>query len=114
MLQSKLLRRKRIHHKIRAKISGSIDRPRLVVFRSIKYNYAQLIDDHNGKILGSSHDLKSKTKNKSARAKQVGLDIAKKAIEKNINQVVFDRNGFTYHGRIRLIADGAREGGLKF
>ena len=108
------LRRKR-HNRVRAKVSGTAERPRLVVFRSLTNTYAQLIDDENGKVLGEASDLKSKSKGtKIEKAKEVGVNIAKVAKEKKIESVVFDRNGYKYHGRVKSLAEGAREGGLKF
>lgn len=105
---------KRRHLRIRAKVSGTATRPRLVVFRSLTKNYAQLVDDSTGKIMVTACDPTKKTGNKTERAKLVGLDIAKKALEKGIKSCVFDRNGYKYHGRVKALADGAREGGLKF
>jgi large subunit ribosomal protein L18 len=103
------------HTRIRAKISGTAERPRLVVFRSLSNHYAQLINDEKGVTLASSSDLKMKGKeNKVERAKKVGMELAKIAKEKGISACVFDRNGYKYHGRIKAMADGAREGGLKF
>lgn len=106
-------RRKRTHGKV--KLSGL--RPRLTVFRSSKHIYAQIIDDLNGKVLTTVSDLKikkNKTGTKTELAKQVGLELAKKATEKGISEVVFDRGSYLYHGRVRSLADAAREGGLKF
>jgi large subunit ribosomal protein L18 len=101
--------------RIRAKISGTADRPRLTVFRSLKAIYAQVVDDTTGKILASASDLKSKEKGtKVEKAKNVGLEIAKKAKDLKIETVVFDRNKYKYHGRVAAVAEGAREGGLKF
>lgn len=115
MATSKETLRFKRKNRIRAKISGTATRPRLSVFRSLKNNYAQLIDDENGVVLASSSDLKSKDKGtKTEKAKKVGEEIAKKAAEKKITTIVFDRNGYKYHGRIKALADGAREGGLKF
>ena len=102
------------HAKIRAKIKGTSDRPRLVVFRSLRYTYAQIVDDGKGVILASSSDIKEKKGTKVEKAKNIGLELAKKAKEKKIETVVFDRNGYKYHGRTKAIADGAREGGLNF
>lgn len=97
------------------RISGTAARPRLVVFRSLKKNYAQLIDDTSGKVLLAASDTAFlKEGKKSERAKKVGAMIAKIAHEKGITTCVFDRNGYKYHGRIKALADGAREGGLKF
>lgn len=101
--------------RVRSKVRGSAECPRLSVFKSIKFSYAQLIDDENNKTLGGSSNIKAKSKGtKMEQAKQVGVDIAKIAGEKNIKKVVFDRNGYQYHGRIKAIAEGAREGGLQF
>ncbi len=107
--------RKRRHNKIRAKISGTAARPRLIVFRSIANNYAQIINDEEGKVIAEASDLKMKDKGtKVEKAKKVGEEIAKRAKEKKIEEVVFDRNGYKYHGRVKALADGARESGLKF
>ncbi len=102
--------------RIRKKVEGTSERPRLAVFRSCKNIYAQLIDDNSGKVIASSSTLKMSLKNKSNRdaAKAVGEDVAKKALEKNISSVVFDRSGYVYHGRIEALANSAREAGLKF
>ena len=114
MLQ-KQLKRQRIHTKIRAKIAGTKERPRLCVFKSGKHIYAQLIDDDHGKILAQANDVKVKIKGKKVdHSMEVGKLIAKEAIAKKIEKVVFDRGGFVYHGRIKAVADGAREAGLKF
>jgi large subunit ribosomal protein L18 len=111
----KTTNRLRRHNRIRAKISGTAARPRLVIYRSLGNHYAQLVDDTKGVTLVSASDLKMKGKEtKSERAKKVGLELAKLASEKKITVCVFDRNGYRYHGRIKAIADGAREGGLKF
>ncbi len=111
----KQLKRARIHNKIRAKLSGTKDRPRLSVFRSSQHIYAQLVDDDNAKVLVQANDIKLKTKgNKTAHSMEVGKLIAKEALAKKIESVVFDRGGNVYHGRIKAVADGAREGGLKF
>ncbi len=111
----KAIDRSKRHDRIRAKISGTAACPRLVVFRSLTTNYAQLIDDTNGKTIVGASDMKMKGKdNKTERAKKVGLELAKLAKEKKITSCVFDRNGYKYHGRIKALADGAREGGLKF
>ncbi len=112
-------RRIKIKKKIRSKMSGTSARPRLTVFRSNSEIYAQLIDDASGKTLISSSSTeknatKEKGKSKIDKAKSVGASIAKKAVEKGIKDVVFDRNGFLYHGRIKAVADGAREAGLNF
>lgn len=107
--------RKRRHNRIRAKIKGTEEIPRLIVFRSLAHTYAQIIDDTKGKVLAESSDLKSNSKaTKVERAKEVGMAVAKIAMEKKINEIVFDRNGYKYHGRVKAVAEGAREGGLKF
>lgn len=117
-VDTKVLRRNRIKMGIRKKISGTPELPRLCVFRSNKGIYAQLIDDVNGTTLtGSSSFVKgviSATGTKSEKSKLVGIEIAKKAKAQGIENVVFDRNGFKYHGRVKALAEGAREGGLKF
>lgn len=115
---TKLSRNKlRLHRKkrIEAKIRGAAKRPRLCVFRSLKSIYAQIIDDENGKTLVSAglREIK-KAKNDIAGAKEIGKLIAKKCLDKKISEIVFDRSGYKYHGKVKAIADGAREGGLKF
>ncbi len=107
--------------RIRKKVSGTPDRPRLTVFRSLKHIYAQLIDDTQGVSLGTistkSSQISDSLKDASTKvdqAKIIGLGIAQLAKEKNISTVVFDRNGYIYHGRVKAVAEGAREGGLKF
>ena len=107
--------------RIRKKIKGTSGRPRLVIFRSAKHAYAQIIDDSTGKTLLSvstlSKDLREDVKQVKTpieRYKLIGVAAAKKALEKNIKEVVFDRSGYLYHGRVKALADGAREGGLKF
>jgi large subunit ribosomal protein L18 len=112
--------RQRIRNRIRKKIQGSPERPRLAVFRSQEHIYAQVIDDEEGKTLCSASsldkDLKPKLKRGGdvAAAKEVGQLIAGRAKDKGIAAVVFDRGGFAYHGRIKALADAAREAGLKF
>lgn len=105
------------HRRVRGKISGTAARPRLSVFRSAKHIYAQIIDDVNGVTLASASSMDKEFEglgsNKEA-AKKVGEAVAKKALEKGVEEVVFDRSGYIYHGRIQALADGAREGGLKF
>lgn len=112
------LRRIRIKKKIRSRVNGSTTRPRLTVFRSNSEIYAQLVDDSTGKTIvtvSSIGKADGKLKgSKSEKAKSVGAAIAKKAVEKGIKEVVFDRNGYLYHGRVKAVADGARENGLKF
>ena len=109
-------KRRRRHKRIRAKIFGTSERPRLYAFRSPKHIYAQLIDDEHGKILAASSDLELKKKKmvKIEKAKKVGGMIAKKAEELKIEKAVFDRGGYKYHGRIKALAEAAKEGGLKF
>jgi len=112
----KKIKQKRRHVKIRARIHGTQDKPRLCVFRSINHIYAQLINDDKAKILfsASDKDIKAGKKAKLEVAKEVGKAIAKTALENKIDKVVFDRAGFIFHGRVKSLADGAREGGLKF
>ena len=116
MATVKTLRRVRISRGIRKKISGTVAKPRLSVFRSNTGIYAQLIDDLTGKTLASasSKELKSEKGTKTDISKKVGIAIAEKAKAAGIADVVFDRGGFLYHGRIKALAEGAREGGLKF
>ncbi len=104
------------HRRIRASIIGTAERPRLVVFRSLKHISAQLIDDTVGRTIASADDRQlEKAKGKKVDlAKAVGTLIAKKATEAKITSVIFDRGGYQFHGRIRALADGAREGGLTF
>ena len=107
-------KRIRLKAKIRSKIKGVSERPRLSVFRSNKFIYAQIIDDSTAKTLVSANDVKMKKGTKTEHAKELGAMIAKVAIENKITQVVFDRNGFKYTGRVKIVADSAREAGLKF
>ncbi len=113
-MQKKQEKRIRLKKKIRAKVVGVELRPRLSVFRSNKFIYAQIIDDQKGATLVSASDVKTLKGTKLERAKMVGEEIAKAALAKKINEVVFDRNGFKYTGRIKLVADAARTAGLKF
>jgi large subunit ribosomal protein L18 len=108
--------RKRIHARIRQKLSGTAERPRLNVYRSLNHIYAQVIDDQSGNTLASASTLrlKLKTGGNVAAAKEIGKAIAERAQEKGIKKVVFDRGGFLYHGRIKALADAAREAGLEF
>lgn len=110
----KTIARSQRRQKIRHKIQGTAKIPRLVVFRSLKNNYAQLVDDMKRLTIVSSSDLKIKKGTPLEKAKQIGLALAKAAQEKKITQAVFDRAGYQYHGRVKAIAEGAREGGLKF
>jgi large subunit ribosomal protein L18 len=113
--------RNRSKIKIRKKMSGTVEKPRLTVYRSLNNVYAQIIDDTTGKTLVSASSLSKDAqealkgaKGKTAKSKEIGKLVAKKALDQKISTVVFDRNGYRYHGRIQAIADGAREGGLKF
>lgn len=114
MKSSKLQQRKRRKIRIRMKIVGTPLRPRLSVYRSLTNIYAQLIDDTSGKIIASSSSLKEKKGAGIDAAKKVGLQLAKLAKEKKIHSCVFDRAGYLYHGRVKALAEGAREGGLNF
>ncbi len=117
MNQQKLSRakRQRRHARVRSIVQGTENRPRLSVFKANRHIYAQLIDDNAGKTLAAASSLEVKAKDKKTGiAQQVGKMIAEKATAKNISEVVFDRGGFPYHGRIKALAEGAREGGLKF
>jgi large subunit ribosomal protein L18 len=112
---TKLEKRKRIQYRIRTKVTGTSERPRLSVFRSNKDIYCQLINDVAGVTLAavSSRDIGA-TGTKKEQAEAVGKKIAEKALTENISSIVFDRGGYLYHGRIKALADGAREGGLQF
>lgn len=114
----KSLRRQRIKYTIRKKVAGTSERPRLSVFRSNTEIYAQLIDDVNGATLASASskqkDVVAQKTNKTEKSKLVGLAIAKRASELGLLTCVFDRGGYLYHGRVKAVAEGAREGGLKF
>jgi large subunit ribosomal protein L18 len=119
MALTKLEKRSRIRLRIRKKISGTAERPRVAVFRSNKQIYAQVIDDNNGLTLLSvssrEKELAGQTGiKKTEQAKLVGKSLAEKCKEKGIENVVFDRSGYKYHGRVKSLADAAREGGLKF
>jgi large subunit ribosomal protein L18 len=117
---AKLEGRERRKARIRKKISGSGERPRLTVFRSAKHIYAQVVDDSGGGTLAAastlSPDLKGtlKSDDKTGAAKKVGALIAKMCLERKVGKVVFDRNGFLYHGRVKALAEAAREAGLDF
>ena len=124
--------RERVRIRIRKRVTGTVARPRLTVFRSAKHLYVQLVDDISGKTLAAASTLdkdvmskvskldlskansKATSSKSAAAARAVGLVLAEKSKQKNISEVVFDRNGFLYHGRIKAVADGAREGGLRF
>jgi len=113
-MQNKTEKRIRLKKKIRAKILGTKECPRLSVFRSNKFIYAQVIDDTKGKTLAQVSDVKIAKGTKTERAKEIGKMIAEICLKQKINTIVFDRNGFKYTGRIKLVADGARASGLKF
>lgn len=106
--------RVRRHNRIRAKVSGTSERPRLAIFKSNSFVYAQIIDDTKGVTLAAISDMGLKAKTKTERAKLAGALLAKAAKEKGLSAVVFDRGGFIFTGRVRAFADGAREGGLTF
>lgn len=108
---------RRIHNRVRKKVKGTSERPRLAVFRSNRAIYCQIIDDLKGVTLASASTQVGSVDTKltkTEQAKVVGKMIAEKAISENISQVVFDRGGYLYHGRVKALADGAREGGLQF
>ena len=115
MQLTKLKRRKRIHQRVRKKIRGTAQRPRLNVFRSNKYIYVQLIDDENGHTIASASSYEAAVANdgnKADQAKEVGKLIAERAKAAGIERALFDRGGYLYHGRVKSLAEGAREGGL--
>ena len=115
--EGKNITRQRVHDRIRKKLQGTSDRPRLNVSRSLNQIYVQVIDDLNGKTLvsaSSSEGEGKKTGGNVAAAKSVGKTIAERAKAKGITKVVFDRGGYIYHGRVKALADAAREGGLQF
>lgn len=117
MAFSKLKRRAKIKRRIRKNVFGTSSVPRLSVFRSNKQIYAQVIDDTTGKTLASAssyNNKKAASTNKVEQAAIVGKEVAEKSIKAGVSQVVFDRNGYLYHGRVKSLADSAREGGLKF
>jgi large subunit ribosomal protein L18 len=111
-------RRYRRHLRVRKQVSGTAGRPRLVVFRSSKHIYAQVVDDHRGVTLvgaaDTSEGVQADGKGKTARSFALGQLIASRAKAKGITKVVFDRGGYQYHGRVKAVADGARKGGLEF
>src|ERR687889_165894 len=117
-LGDKMQRRQKIRHRIRRKISGTAQKPRLSVFRSNTEIYVQLIDDEHAVTLTAASskdkDIKAQSGTKTEKSKLVGQAIARKATELGITSVVFDRGGNLYHGRVKAVADGAREGGLQF
>jgi len=110
----KIANRKIRHRRIRGKIHGTAEKPRLFVFRSHKHIYAQLIDDDKGVVVASASDLGLSLKGKIKSAEAVGKTIAEKAQSIDKKEVIFDRGGYKYHGRIKAVAEGARSGGLKF
>lgn len=118
--KQRLLARKRRHRRVRKKIFGTAERPRLNVFRSLRHVYAQIIDDERGHTLVAVSTLEEGLRDdlaeldKSSQAKVVGKALAERAQAKGIRQVVFDRGGYKYHGRVKALADGVREGGLEF
>ncbi|MDB3976762.1 MAG: 50S ribosomal protein L18 [Patiriisocius sp.] len=118
MKLSKQDRRQRLRFRIRKTVTGTVQRPRLAVFRSNKEIYAQLIDDESGKTITSASsrdkDVDASKANKVEAAKLVGKAIAEKAVKAGVDTISFDRGGYLYHGRVKSLAEGAREGGLKF
>jgi large subunit ribosomal protein L18 len=102
------------HVRVRKRIAGSGERPRLAVFRSLSHIYAQVIDDRARRTLAAASDVEVKSGNKTERAKQVGKAVADKAKAAGVGEVVFDRGGYRYHGRVKALAEAARESGLKF
>jgi large subunit ribosomal protein L18 len=112
--------RKRRHLRLRGQVRGEEHRPRLAVFRSLSHIYAQVVDDATGRTIVTASTLDPEVRNeikgkkKSEASKAVGLVVARRAQSKGISKVVFDRSGYDYHGRVKALADGAREGGLKF
>jgi large subunit ribosomal protein L18 len=112
--RTKTQKRARRHLRVRKKVSGTPERPRLVVYRSLKHIYAQLVDDTTGRTLMTISDLTIDSGKKLERAAEVGKSLASRAKEMGFERVVFDRAGYRYHGRVKAVADGAREGGLEF
>ncbi|MGD0800643.1 MAG: 50S ribosomal protein L18 [Terracidiphilus sp.] len=106
--------RQRIHDRIRRKLAGTAERPRLNVYRSLSHIYAQVIDDQKGETLVSASTIKMKTGGNIAAAKEIGKAVAELAVQQGIKRVVFDRGGYLYHGRIKALADAARAAGLEF
>jgi large subunit ribosomal protein L18 len=116
-------RRQRIRYRIRRRVSGTVERPRLTIFRSVSHMYVQVVDDASGKTIASASTVEAAVKGalpttatggNVAGAKAIGKTIAERLIEKGVKRVVFDRNGFLYHGRVKAVADAAREAGLEF
>jgi len=114
--ESKNIIRVRVHERIRHRVKGTLERPRLAVFRSLKHIYAQVIDDTNGHTLVAASSAEGKGKNGGnlAGAKEIGKLVAERAKDKGIKAVVFDRGGYLYHGRVKALADSARAAGLEF
>ncbi len=119
--KSRAEQRSKIKRRIRKKIQGTAELPRLTVYRSLHHVYAQIVDDSTSKTIVAASTLSPElreelkgVKGQKERAKRVGMTVAKKALEKNLKQVVFDRTGYAYHGVVKSLADGAREAGLKF
>ncbi|MFM7709894.1 MAG: 50S ribosomal protein L18 [Ferruginibacter sp.] len=117
-MNNKTTARQKIRYRIRKKVSGTTAKPRLSVFRSNTDIYAQLIDDTQGVTLAAASsrekDIQAHKANKTSKSKMVGESIARKAVELGLTSVVFDRSGYVYHGRVKAVAEGAREGGLQF
>ena len=116
-------RRQRIKYRIRRRVNGTVERPRLTIFRSVSHMYVQVVDDASGKTIASASTVEPSVKGALAQkatggnvegAKAIGKTIAERLIEKGVKRVVFDRNGFLYHGRVKAVADAAREAGLEF
>lgn len=116
-MKSKREQRIKRHRRVRSKIAGTSERPRLSIFRSNRHIYAQLVDDAAGKVLAQFNDLKSKTKKdetKSIKAGQVGRNLGEAILKKGFRRIVFDRGGYKYHGRVKVLAEGLRESGIEF
>ena len=113
-MQSRNLKRKNRKLRIRQKVRGGQECPRLAVFKSNRFIYAQVINDQGGKTYAAASDLKIKDKNRKKRAELVGVEVAKKCLNKKITKVVFDRGGYKYTGLVKILADAARKKGLKF
>ena len=122
-IKTQEVRRDRIKHRIRKRVSGTEARPRLTIFRSVAHMYVQVVDDLNGRTIASASSTEPAVKGALAKqakggnvegAKAVGKTIAERLLEKGVKRVVFDRNGFLYHGRVKAVADAAREAGLEF
>ncbi len=116
--ESRAIVRARVHQRLRRKVNGTTERPRLAVFRSVKHIYAQVIDDHAGRTLvaASSNEKNGNAKSGGnvAGAKEIGKLVAERAKAQGVSKVVFDRGGYLYHGRVKALADAAREAGLEF